>query len=76
VWLALWNNLECAAKVISTTDIHPTVLKRVKEEIKILRQLNHDCIVRYLGHQEREDHKELHIYMEFIPDSLYFLFQH
>lgn len=37
--------------------------------------MNHECIVKYLGHNRYGDSHELHIYMEFIPQSLYHMLQ-
>lgn len=98
VWFGIWSSVEwyrvqwltfgSAIKVISTSDIHPGILKRVKEEINILRNLHHRIpggfclahfflanIVKYLGHAEVLDKQELHLYMEFVPYSLHQLIQ-
>ena len=58
------SNKDMAIKVINKTGAGISLIKKMKEEISILRQLNHENIVKFFGFLERNN--QLLIKMEFI----------
>ena len=46
------NNLDIAVKVINKTGAGPQLIKKMKEEISILKKLNHKNIVKFYGFSE------------------------
>ena len=43
------TNKDMAIKVINKTSSRPSIIKKVKEEISILKKLNHENIVKFFG---------------------------
>ena len=58
------SNKDMAIKVINKTGAGISLIKKMKEEISILRQLNHENIVKFFGFLETNN--QLLIKMEFI----------
>ena len=58
------TNKEMAIKVINKTNTNPSYIEKVKEEISILKQLNHENIVKFFGFFETVN--QLLIKMEYI----------
>ena len=58
------NNLDIAVKVINKTGAGPQLIKKMKEEISILKKLNHKNIVKFYGFSETNS--QLFIKMEYI----------
>ena len=58
------SNKDMAIKVINKTGAGLSLIKKMKEEISILRQLNHENIVKFFGFLETNN--QLLIKMEFI----------
>ena len=62
--LDLSSNQDMAIKVINKTGSRISAIKKMKEEISILKQLNHDNIVKFFGFLETNN--QLLIKMEYI----------
>jgi serine/threonine protein kinase len=58
------TNKDMAIKVINKSNSKPSVIKKVKEEISILKQLNHENIVKFFGFFETNN--QLLIKMEYV----------
>ena len=58
------SNKDMAVKVINKSGAKLSIIKKMKEEISILRQLNHENIVKFLGFLETNN--QLLIKMEYI----------
>lgn len=48
---------------MNTSELVPAILKRVKEEISILKNLKHENIVKYLFDFEKEESNEIYLIM-------------
>ena len=62
--LEISSNKDMAVKVINKTGARSSIIKKMKEEISILRQLNHENIVKFFGFLETNN--QLLIKMEYI----------
>lgn len=60
----LSKNLDLAVKVINKIGAGAALIKNMKEEISILKQLKHDNIVQFYGY--KETNSQLLIKMEYI----------
>ena len=58
------NNKDLAVKVINKTGRKVNLIHKMKEEVTILKQLNHENIVKYYGYEETNS--KLYIIMEYI----------
>ena len=58
------TNKDMAIKVINKTSSRPSIIKKVKEEISILKKLNHENIVKFFGFFETNN--QLLIKMEYV----------
>ena len=58
------KNLDLAIKVINKGGVGPTLINQMKEEISILKKLNHNNIVKFYGYTETNN--QLLIQMEYI----------
>ena len=58
------NNKDLAVKVINKSGRTVNLIHKMKEEVTILKQLNHENIVKYYGYEETNS--KLYIIMEFI----------
>ena len=58
------TNKEMAIKVINKSSSRPSIIKKVKEEISILKKLNHENIVKFFGFFETNN--QLLIKMEYV----------
>ena len=68
-------DMKYAIKTMSKIALKPEVLNYLKLEIKILRELDHPNIVKYIDCYE--DDRYLHIVMEYIPgDDLFKVITH
>ena len=62
--LEISTNKEMAIKVINKTDAQLSIIQKMKEEVSILRQINHENIVQFYGYTETIN--QLLIKMEYI----------
>ena len=62
--LEIKKNLDLAVKVINKTGAGMQIIKKMKEEVQILKKLNHDNIVKFFGYSETNS--QLLIKMEYI----------
>ena len=62
--LEISTNKEMAIKVINKTDAQLSIIQKMKEEVSILRQINHENIVQFYGFIETIN--QLLIKMEYI----------
>ena len=58
------KNLDLAVKVINKGELNANLIEEMKEEISILKKLNHDNIVKFYGYSETNN--QLLIKMEYI----------
>ncbi len=58
------NNQEVAIKVINKNGLHIELISRMKNEISILKQLQHENIVKFFGYKETNSY--LYIITEFL----------
>ena len=58
------KNLDLAVKVINKGGLNANLIEEMKEEISILKKLNHDNIVKFYGYSETNN--QLLIKMEYI----------
>ena len=58
------NNKDLAVKIINKTGRKVNLILKMKEEVTILKQLNHENIVKYYGYEETNS--KLYIIMEYI----------
>ena len=58
------TNKDMAIKVINKSSSRPSIIKKVKEEISILKKLNHENIVKFFGFFETNN--QLLIKMEYV----------
>lgn len=56
---------EVAVKIINTQGTSPTEVENIKEEVKIIKQLRHSCLVQYYKIKQEKRKKQLRIYMEY-----------
>ena len=59
-----FNNQEVAIKVINKKGLHIELISRMKNEISILKQLQHENIVKFFGYKETNSY--LYIITEFL----------
>ena len=62
--LEINKNLDLAVKVINKSGAGMQIIKKMKEEVQILKKLNHDNIVKFYGYSETNS--QLLIKMEYI----------
>lgn len=73
VWEAKLGGFTCAIKIVNTESMNKAAKNRVLKEVDLLQKLQHRHIVAFLGKEVKE--KELHIFMELVPHSLFELIQ-
>nr|CCA19655.1 mitogenactivated protein kinase kinase kinase putati [Albugo laibachii Nc14]CCA23087.1 mitogenactivated protein kinase kinase kinase putati [Albugo laibachii Nc14] len=56
---------EVAVKIIDTLGTSPSQIENIKEEVKIIKQLRHSCLVQYHKIKQEKKKKQLRIYMEY-----------
>ena len=59
------SNKDIAVKIINKSGSTSNLISKMKEEINILKQLNHENIVKFYGFTETNS--KLYIIMEFLP---------
>ena len=63
------KNIKYAIKTIKNVLLNKDYVNAIKEEVKILKSLDHPNIVKYFETYEDEDENDLHIVMEYIEGN-------
>ncbi|GAM18546.1 hypothetical protein SAMD00019534_017210 [Acytostelium subglobosum LB1] len=64
------DGFTCAVKILRVKNTQPFLVEQFVSEIKIMEQLNHQNIAKYLAHRLTNNPERLWLFMEFYPFSL------